>query len=125
MQDYRRLKVWQRAHANTLAVRDVANRFPRSGYASLKFQLLSSAESIPTNIVEGTAASSQKDFARFLDISIKSAGETEYQLLLARDYGVLNPVSFDSLTAEVIEIRKMLCGLRKKVIADGRSESEP
>ena len=116
MQDYRRLKTWQRAHANTLAIRAATNRFPRSGYASLKLQLIRSAESIPFNIVEGAAARSQKDFARFLDISIKSTAETEYQLELARDYGVLTAAASERLVSETIEIRKMLCGLRAKVI---------
>jgi len=49
------------------------------------------AESVPFNIVEGCGGHSQKDFARFLDNSIKSSSELEYQLFLAKDYGVLLP----------------------------------
>jgi four helix bundle protein len=116
MQDYRKLKVWQRSHANVLAIREVVNRFPRRGYASLKAQIQASAESIPYNIVEGSGANSQKEFARFLEISIKSAGEAEYQLELAKDYGVVGKAIAEKLQAETIEIRKMLIVLRKKVL---------
>ena len=121
MQDYRRLSVWKKAHAHVLSVRDSTNRFPRSGYSSLKLQLIKSSESIPFNIVEGCGARTQAEFARFLDISIKSASETEYQLELARDYSVMTVSDWEKLSNATIEIRKMLCGLRKRVL-EGNGE---
>jgi four helix bundle protein len=122
MQDYRRLRVWSKAHALVLNIRRAAHRFPRTGYASLKLQITRAAESVPYNIVEGCGSHSQKDFARFLDISIKSTSELEYQLLLAKDYGVLGPDSWTALTEEAIDIRRMLCGLRGKVLASELSQ---
>ena len=122
MQDYRRLVVWQKAHAHVLDVRASTNRFPRSGYSSLKLQLIKSCESVAFNIVEGCGARSQADFARFLDVSIKSASETEYQLQLARDYGVMAAPDWEKLSNATIEIRKMLCGLRARVIEDHKEE---
>ena len=116
MQDYRKLLVWRKAHALVLNVRKSSQRFPRSGYGPLKLHLNRSAESIPFNIVEGCGASSRKEFARYLSISIKSTNETEYQLKLARDYCVLTPVDWNFLSDETAAVRKMLCGLRKKVL---------
>jgi len=124
MQDYRRLRVWSKAHALVLNVRRATHRFPRNGYASLKSQLTRAAESVPYNIVEGCGSHSQKEFARFLDISIKSTSELEYQLLLAMDYGVLVPECWKALTEETIDIRRMLCGLRAKVLASGLSQPQ-
>ena len=112
--------MWKRAHAHIIAVRDVTNRFPRSGYASLKSQLTRAVESIAFTIVEGSGAATRKEFARFLDMSIKSASETEYQLQLACDYSVLGLAEWKALTDETVEIRKMLCGLRSKVIEADR-----
>jgi len=66
VQDYRRLRVYANAHALAISVRAATRVFPRSGYASLKSQMTSAAESIGFNIVEGCCASSQKEFARFL-----------------------------------------------------------
>jgi four helix bundle protein len=116
MQDYHKLDVWRRAHENVLNVRRATERFPRTGYSSLKDQMIRAGESIPFNIVEGCSAKSQKDFARFLDISIKSTSELQYQLALALDYTVMAEAECEKLSKETVGIRKMLCGLRKRVL---------
>ena len=121
MQNFRRLHVWERAHQFALDVRIATESFPRSGYGELKAQLVRAAESIPTNIVEGCGASSRKEFARYLDISIKSTFEVEYQLQLAKDYSILLPNRWESLSSEVVQIRRMLYGLRKPVLTADRN----
>ena len=121
MQNFRRLHVWERAHQFALDVRIATESFPRSGYSELKAQLVRAAESIPTNIVEGCGASSRKEFARYLDISIKSTFEVEYQLQLAKDYSILLPNRWESLSSEVVQIRRMLYGLRKSVLTADRN----
>jgi four helix bundle protein len=68
------------------------------------------------NIVEGCGGRTPKDFARFLDHSIKSTSEVESQLELAKDYGALPNREYNLLAAEVVEIRRMLCVLRTKVL---------
>lgn len=118
MQNFRRLQVWGKAHALALNVRRATRDFQRSGCAPLQAQITRAAESVPSNIVEGAFCSTQKEFARFLDISIKSTGELEYQLQLARDYGLLRDNSWRSLANDAIEVRRMLVGLRKKVLRD-------
>ncbi len=84
--------------------------------------MVSAAESIVCNIVEGCGATTRKEFARFLDISIKSTCELEYQLQLATDCGVLASRDWQSVSAETIEIRRMLCGLRRAVLEADRSQ---
>ena len=125
MQDYKRLHVWARAHAHNLELRKTTNRFPRTGFTALKSQMTTAAESIAFNIVEGCGASTDKEYARFLEISIKSAFELEYQLLLSRDYGVLAPRNWDILSSETVEIRKMLYGLRKTVLGASSNPQGP
>ena len=120
MQDFRRLIVWQEAHAHALAVRKATDRFPKSGYSALKLQLTRSVESIPYNIVEGAGSSSQKDFARFIDISIKSACEAEYQLQLAHDYGLIKDADWKALNDTTVVLRKRLYRLMQRVRADQR-----
>jgi four helix bundle protein len=122
MQSFRDLIVWQRAHGFALDVRRATRSFPRRGYTSLKGQMVSAAESVAFNIVEGCAATTRKEFARFLEISIKSTTELEYQLQLATDYGVLPQHIWRSLTIETIEIRRMLCGLRRAVLEAARRD---
>ena len=122
MQDYRKLRVHPRAHANAVQIRKETRAFPKTGFADFKTQLTRAAESIPFNIVEGCGADSREEFARFLSISIKSAYELEYQLCLAKDYEILPPHRWQSLTNETIEIRKMLCGLKRKVLDDDHAK---
>jgi four helix bundle protein len=116
VQDFRRLLVWQRAHELVLNVRRAIRGFSRRERGSLKAQMANAAESIAFNIVEGCGSTSSKEFARFLDISIKSTCELEYQLQLATDSGLLSRRVWIALSAETVEIRRMLCGLRRKVL---------
>ena len=73
MQDFKGIHAWQRSHAMSIAIHKLARFFPRLGYPRLRAQLTGAADSIPENIVEGCGAGSKKDFARFLDMSMKSA----------------------------------------------------
>ena len=116
MQDHRKLNVWSRAHAHCVAVRRAIGAFPRRGYAPLHSQTTRAAESILFNIIEGCGTRTAKDFARFLDSSIKSSKELEGQLDLAKDYGVMKMREWEELARETVEIRRMLCGLRATVL---------
>ena len=116
MQDFRELRVWGRAHSFALDVGRAARAFPRTGYSELKSQIIRAADSIVSNIVEGAGAATRKEFARFLDISIKSASEVDYRLELARDNGVLPYRVWKQLALEVVEIRKMLFALRRAIL---------
>jgi len=71
--------------------------------------------SIPANIVEGRRQESEKEFARFLRIAVNSGCELEYHLIVARDIGVISESESASLLREVIEVRRMIHGLLKKI----------
>lgn len=116
MQDFEKLVVWQRARALALRV-DVAMRaLPRGKGTAIRAQLGRSVDSIAANIVEGCAAASQREFARYLDIAIKSSSETQYHLMAANDRGLLAAAECTTLADEAVEIRRMLYGLRRKVL---------
>lgn len=78
--------------------------------------MVRAAESVVFNIVEGCGARTSKAFARFLDVGIKSTSELESQLELSKDYGVLPRRDWAILTAAVVEVRRMLCGLRRAIL---------
>jgi four helix bundle protein len=79
--------------------------------------MMRAAMSIPTNIVEGTGQKSRKEFARFLGFALNSTSELEYHLLVARDMEAIEATDFDSLSAQTVEVRKMLHGLLKRVMS--------
>ena len=116
MRDFKRIKAWQRAHALAIALHKGTKRFGRVGYARLRAQLTGAADSIKDTIAEGCGAATNKELARFLDMSIKSANETEGHLLSARDLELFSLEEWQKFTAETIEIRKMIYVYRRKVI---------
>jgi four helix bundle protein len=71
--------------------------------------------SIPANIVEGRRQESERDFARFLRYSLNSAYELEYHLMFAQEIDVIPDEEARSLLAELIEVRRMLHGLLKRI----------
>ena len=77
-----------------------------------------SASSIPTNIAEGCGRSTDKDFARFLDNSMGSASELEYQLILAYDLEYILQDAYETTTAELTEIKRMLNAFIQKLRAN-------
>jgi len=80
--------------------------------------MMRASMSIPTNIVEGTGQQSRKDFGRFIRFALNSTSELEYHLTVARDIQAIEATDFDSLSAQTIEVRKMLHGLLKRVMSD-------
>ena len=55
------------------------------------------------------------DFIRFLQTAIGSASELEYHLLLAYDLKFMDKTNYETINSEVIEVRKMLITLIKKI----------
>jgi four helix bundle protein len=117
MQDFRRLRVWQSAHELSLAIKQLVRSFPKSVPSDAKSQLIRAADSIVANIVEGCGAATRKEFARYLDISIKSANEVDYRLQLGRDDGYITYKAWEPLARQVVAVRKMTFRLRSSVLA--------
>jgi four helix bundle protein len=87
----------------------------------LRDQIRRAAISIPSNIAEGAGRSSDPDFRRFLFHSLGSANELEYDLLLARDLGLLPIPLHEKRGREIAEIRRMLSGLIARLTSSVRA----
>jgi len=119
MQDFRNLEVWNKAHTLTLDVYGLTEPFPRTEVFGLSIQLRRGAASIATNLAEGCGRA-QGEFGRFLQIAFGSACEVEYQLLLSRDLGLITKQYYEDIVERLLEVKRMLNGLRKRVQRDGR-----
>jgi four helix bundle protein len=115
MQNYKDLKVWQKAHQLTLNVYKESIDFPKHELYSLTNQLRRACSFIPANIAEGCGKNSQADFANFLNIALGSANESEYFILLSKDLGYLALDKHDALCEQVNEVKAMLISLINKV----------
>ena len=108
MQDFRNLKMWQKAHSLTLAVYRATRHFPADERYGLTSQLRRSCASISANLAEGCARGGDTDFARFVNVAAASASETDYHLLLAHDLEYLDESDYLSLLEQVSEVMRML-----------------
>jgi len=115
MQNYRQLSVWRKAHDAALKIHRLSSEIPRQDNTGLIGQIRRAAQSIPTNIAEGCSRGSDPDFAKFIQIAIGSASELEYHLHFAVDANLIPRVEFEARHVEVIEVRRMLIGLLKKL----------
>lgn len=116
MKDFRKLDVWAKAHA--LDVYRMTTTLPIEERYGLTSQMRRACASIPTNIAEGCGRNSDAELSRFLQISMGSASEMEYLLLLTRDLGYLNETMYRQHTNDVTEVKKMLTGLILKLKAE-------
>lgn len=113
MQDFRNLEVWRKAHELVLAVYRATVAFPKTEMYGLASQVRRSSVSIPANLAEGCCRVSDSDFARFVQIALGSASETQYHLLLARDLDYLKELQYESMHHQTEEIKRMLSALMK------------
>lgn len=88
MRNFRNYEVWKKAHQFTLVVYKVTKKFPKEEMFGLTSQLRRASLSIPTNIAEGTARNSEKEFAHFLNIASRSASGVEYLIEFSKDIRV-------------------------------------
>lgn len=101
MQRFTELEVWQLGHSLTQDVYKLTKAFPREELYGLTSQLRRASSSVPINIAEGSKRTSNRDYARFLNISEGSLAETEYELMLARDLGYAPEQAIDPLLQRV------------------------
>ncbi len=116
MQDFRNLAVWRKSHSLTLEVYRLTECFPRAELFGLTSQVRRSCASISANLAEGCART-QPEFARFVQIALGSASETDYHLLLARDLGFVNATCYEQLSIKVVELKRMLTALQQRIQA--------
>jgi four helix bundle protein len=118
MKDFRELVVWEKSHQLTLAVYKETAGFPKNELYGLTSQIRRACSSIAANIAEGCGRIGDPEFCRFLTIASGSASEVDYHLLLARDLGYYPAMVYDRLRTQIIEVRRMLASLIRKIKTD-------
>lgn len=110
-----KLLVLEKSHELVLKTYEITRDFPKEEQFGLTSQIRRAAVSIPSNIVEGKARGTSKEYRRFLLISRGSLEELKYQLLLAKDLNYIELITYQKLFARADEVGRMLNGLIKKV----------
>lgn len=115
MKDFRTLHVWRKAHELTVHIYRITEAFPKEELFGLTSQMRRSSSSVPTNIAEGCGRGSDAEFHRFLQIAFGSLSELDYQLILSTDLGFIGGDVQTETQRMLVEIRKMLATLIRKV----------
>jgi len=115
MADFKNLRVWHAAQQLALDANRIAAGLRGPGTASLRDQLVRAAMSVPTNIVEGTAHTSSREFLRFLGYALASTSEVEGHTRLAGSLQLISESDSKCLLNGVEAVRKMLHGLISRV----------
>ena len=113
--DYKELIVWQKAMALCKDVYALTKAFPKEELFGITNQMRRCAVSIPSNIAEGQARHSPKEFIHFLKISYGSLAELETQLLISLNIGVVKEEQIKILLENLQEIERMVMGLVRSI----------
>ncbi|MFD1015111.1 four helix bundle protein [Winogradskyella rapida] len=113
---FKDLQIWKRSRLFCSEIYAITSKFPDSEKFGLTNQLRRASVSIPSNIAEGPSRDSNKDFARFLQISIGSAYEIETQRLISADLNFILDNELESCLSELSEIIKMISKFKSTLI---------
>jgi four helix bundle protein len=113
--NYQELIVWQKAMNLAALIYTITGKLPKEELFSLANQMRKAAVSIPSNIAEGQARHSKKEFLQFLGIAKGSKAELETQLLLCRKIGYLADTDISEGMNFLQEIGKMLNAFTRKL----------
>ena len=116
MSRFEGLLIWQRARALRIMIRDATETMPDR---NLKDQMRRAAQSVMSNIAEGSERSTKADFRRFLAMAHGSIGEIRNHLVIANDDRYIDQASYDTMHPLAIELSKMIAGFMKALSRGG------
>jgi four helix bundle protein len=123
MQDYKKLQAWQKAHSLVLQTYAISATFPRAELFGLTSQMRRAAISVAANIAEGCCRGGNRMLAQSLRVSLGSAGELEYYLVLATDLKFIPKAQIARFTKDAEETKRVITGLLK-VVNEARLTTE-
>jgi four helix bundle protein len=113
MHNFRQLNIWIEARLLVKQVYLLTAKFPSDERFGLICQINRCSISVPSNIAEGSARSTNKDFSHFLKISLGSLFELETQLLLSADLNMISESENEELFKRIIVLQKMISNFIK------------
>ncbi|WP_121667593.1 four helix bundle protein [Mesonia aquimarina] len=115
MRDFSKYEVWKLSHKLTLDIYKLTSNYPQDEKYQLISQMRRAAYSIPSNFSEGCGRDSDKDFNRFVQISLGSAHELEYFILLSKDLNFIDYTTSEELNEKVNHVKRKLYRLSQKL----------
>jgi len=113
---FKDLLVWRKGIQLVKEIYKLTKPFPADERFGLVSQMRRAAVSIPSNIAEGQARRTTGEFIQFLSQAEGSLAELDTQLILAEELGYAKPAQVASATDLVLELKRMLNGLRRTLL---------
>jgi four helix bundle protein len=115
MRNFRELTIWNQGIDLAVKVYEVSKQLPKEELYGLRSQITRAVVSIPSNIAEGCSRESERDFKRFLEISLGSAFELETHLIVAEKLGFIISTSVQDVLADLTKEQKQINTLISKI----------
>jgi len=115
MRNFKELKIWQKGFQIAVSSYKITETFPVNERFGLISQINRAAVSVPSNIAEGSSRKSEKDYFRFIEISLGSAFELETQIIIAEKLNKGNQQLLQDLKMEVADEQRMLTGFQHRL----------
>jgi len=115
MKDFKKLLIWQFGMEIVDKVYDIVPMFPQEEKYGLRSQMTRSAVSIPSNIAEGSAKRSGKEYIRYMEIAQGSAFELETQTLAVQRRKWVEEKLIMELLENVRKEQRMIAGFIEKL----------
>ena len=115
MRNFKELKIWQKGFQIAINSFKLTSTFPKEEKYGITSQITKAAVSIPSNISEGSSRSSEKDYNRFVEISLGSTFELETQLLIAEAVNYGYKELRNEMLKDIDEEQKMLFSFMNKL----------
>ena len=115
MKNFKELRIWQKGMDIAVESFKLTNQFPTTEKFGIVSQITRAGVSIPANIAEGSSRTSEKDYGRFVEISLGSAYELETHLLIAQELEFGEKSKLNRLLETITDEQKMLIGFLQKL----------
>lgn len=117
VKSFKDLDVWNKAMQLACNVHVQTKQFPKEELYGIVSQMRRAAVSIPSNIAEGHARGSSKEYLNFVSIARGSCAELETQIYLCEDFGYIQERDSMQLLVVLSDVSKMLSGLHASLNA--------
>jgi len=118
MHNFRKLDTWLDGVELADTIYTLTASFPKTEIYGLSSQMQRAAVSVPSNIAEGSGKGSDRDFARFVSISLGSLFELETQIEIAYRRGYISTENYYALRPRIESLQKRIYNLREHLAPD-------
>lgn len=113
--NFKNLNIWKLSIELADEIYTVTDNFPKNEEFGLKSQLRRCVVSVASNIAEGSSRSSNKDFNRFLEISLGSLYELQTQVIISNNRNYFESFKNEIIENKIIELQRMISGFQKNL----------